>query len=123
MMRSVTCIIAHLRYGANMKPDEAIAALLALGQTTRLDAYRLLLEQGPSGLPVTEIGTRLGVNVSTLSRHLEQMERARLLKRRRRERQIFYAVNHDGMDELLRFLTENCCKADPLGCPNPLASQ
>jgi DNA-binding transcriptional ArsR family regulator len=116
-------MIAHLRYYANMESEDAIAALLALGQTTRLDAYRLLLEQGPSGLPVTEIGTRLGVNLSTLSRHLEQLERARLLRRWRRERQIFYAVNDEGMDQLLRFLTENCCKADPSACPQSLASQ
>lgn len=96
-----------------MESKEAITALLALGQRTRLDAFRLLLEQGPSGLPVTEIASRLGVNVSTLSRHLEQMERAHLLERRRRERQVLYTVDHEGMDELLRFLTENCCKADP----------
>lgn len=99
-----------------MKQHDAIDALLALGQDTRLTAFRLLIEEGPHGLNVGEIAVRLGVNLSTLSRHLAQMERAALLKSWRRERQVFYAINHRGTADLIRFLTEDCCKANPEIC-------
>lgn len=99
-----------------MKSKDAIAALLALGQTTRLDAYRLLIEQGSGGLPVTEISTRLGVNISTLSRHLGHLERTGLLHSWRLERQIIYAVDDSGIQNLIGFLTENCCRANPVTC-------
>ncbi len=99
-----------------MKSNEAIDAFLALGQDTRLNAFRLLMEEGPPGLPVGKIAERLEVNVSTLSRHLAQMERAALLKSWRSERQVFYAVDHQGTRSLIRFLTEDCCKANPDIC-------
>lgn len=99
-----------------MKSNEAIDSLLALGQETRLAAFRLLMEEGPPGLTVGEIATQLSVNVSTLSRHLAQMERADLLRSWRKERQVFYAVDHQGTGKLIRFLTEDCCKANPEIC-------
>lgn len=99
-----------------MNSNEAIDAMLALGQETRLAAFRLVMEEGPPGLCVGEIASRLGVNVSTLSRHLAQMERAALLKSWREERQVFYSVDHAGTGDLIRFLREDCCKANPDIC-------
>lgn len=109
-------MIAYLHYNANMDSEDAIAALLALGQSTRLDAYRLLLEQGSRGLRVTEISTRLGVNISTVSRHLAQLERTGLLQSRRVEREVIYVVHHQGIQHLMDFLTENCCRESPEEC-------
>lgn len=100
-----------------MQSNEAINALVALGQDTRLAAYRLLMEHEPAGLPAGDIAGLLGVNPSTLSRHLAQLERAKLLVSRRQERQIIYQVDHEGTGALLRFLTEDCCKH--LGCDTP----
>ncbi|MEO0408090.1 MAG: metalloregulator ArsR/SmtB family transcription factor [Cyanobacteria bacterium P01_A01_bin.135] len=94
-----------------MQSTEAIARLLALGQPTRLAAYRLLVEHEPVGLPVTEIAQGLGVNLSTLSRHLAQMERAGLLQSSRHDRQVFYRCSATGLEDLVTFLTENCCGA------------
>ena len=85
--------------------------MLALGQESRLAAYRLLVEHEPYGLPSGEIARRLGVNASTMSRHLAQLERARLLTSRREQRQIIYGIDHDGTERLMRFLQEDCCKA------------
>lgn len=99
-----------------MESKDAIAALLALGQKTRLDAYRLLIGQGSGGLPVTEISTRLGVNISTMSRHLGHLERTGMLQSWRSERQIIYAVEDTGIQNLMDFLTENCCRANPDAC-------
>lgn len=99
-----------------MQSNEAIDAMLALGQETRLAAFRLLIGEGRAGLCVGDLASRLEANVSTLSRHLAQMERARILKSWRKERQVFYAVDHAGTGDLIRFLTEDCCKANPDIC-------
>ncbi len=104
-------IIVYMRNSANMESKNAIAALLALGQETRLAAYRLLVEQEPHGLASGAIAQTLGVNASTMSRHLAQLERASLLRSWREQRQIMYAIDHEGTGQLLHFLTEDCCKA------------
>jgi ArsR family transcriptional regulator, arsenate/arsenite/antimonite-responsive transcriptional repressor len=96
-----------------MQSETIIEALLALAQETRLSAYRLLVRAGPSGLPAGEIASTLRVNPSTMSRHLAQLERANLLHSWRVQRQVFYAINWGGTSQLLKFLTEDCCKADP----------
>ena len=104
-----------------MRSHQAIEALLALGQETRLAAYRLLVENEPHGLPSGDIAAKLGANASTVSRHLAQLERAHLLRSWREQRQIMYAVNHEGTGDLLRFLTEDCCKVhheSPRPTPN-----
>jgi DNA-binding transcriptional ArsR family regulator len=102
-----------------MQSLEAIESLLALGQEARLAAYRLLVKHEPHGLPAGAIADRLGANPSTMSRHLAQLERARLLRSWREGRQIFYAIDHDGTGALLRFLTEDCCTAKPDAAPDP----
>ncbi|TVQ21370.1 MAG: ArsR family transcriptional regulator [Leptolyngbya sp. DLM2.Bin15] len=96
-----------------MQSQHVIEALLALAQETRLAVYRLLVHAGPHGLPAGDIAVALDTNPSTLSRHLAQLERAGLLRSWRVQRQIFYAVNWTGTGQLLAFLTEDCCKADP----------
>ncbi len=98
-------------YSTIMESNKAIEALLALGQESRLAAYRLLVEHEPYGLPSGEIARRLGVNASTMSRHLAQLERAGLLRSWRDQRQVMYAVDYDGTERLMRFLQEDCCKA------------
>ncbi len=98
-----------------MESKAAIEALVALGQETRLAAYRLLVEIGPEGLPAGEVAARVGANASTMSHHLAQLERAGLLRSTRRERYILYAVDWEGTNQLLGFLTEDCCKLQPEG--------
>ncbi|MEA5466942.1 helix-turn-helix transcriptional regulator [Leptothoe sp. PORK10 BA2] len=97
-----------------MQSETVIEGLLALAQETRLAAYRLLVRAGPFGLPAGEISETLSANPSTMSRHLAQLERANLIHSWRIQRQIFYAIDWNGTSELLQFLTEDCCKADPL---------
>lgn len=97
-----------------MKTEAAVAALAALAQATRLDVYRLLVQQGPSGLAAGEIAAQLQIAPATLSFHLKELARAALLKSRQQGRFIFYAADFAAMNELLAYLTENCCAAD---CP------
>lgn len=94
-------------------PD-AISALEALAQETRLSAFRLLVRQGLKGLNVGDIAERLDANPSTLSRHLAQMEAAGMISATRDGRQVIYRADFGGMRALVRFLLEDCCRGDAL---------
>ena len=100
----------------NMETKDAIEALSALAQDTRLAVFRHLMQQGPGGLPAGQIARALGASPSTLSFHLAQLERAGLLRSRRVQRQIFYAADYEGMRGLLAYLTEDCCQGRPEIC-------
>jgi ArsR family transcriptional regulator len=99
-----------------MKKSTAIAALGALAQETRLDIFRLLVEKGPAGLPAGEIGTRLGQPSPTMSFHLNQLRFAGMVTSRRESRSIIYSANFKAMNDLLAYLTENCCGGRPELC-------
>ncbi len=99
-----------------MELDRAVSAFAALAHETRLGILRLLVQQGPSGLPAGAVGERLGVIASTLSFHLKELERAGLLTSWRRQRQIYYAADFEGLRRLLTFLTEDCCDGRPEIC-------
>ena|SRR5690242_1492741 len=92
-----------------MKKSSAIAALGALAQATRLDIFRLLVQQGPKGLAAGEIGERLRLPSPTLSFHLSQLRFAGMVNSRRLSRSIVYSANFTAMNSLLAYLTENCC--------------
>lgn len=92
-----------------MDESRAVAALGALAQETRLALYRLLVAEGPEGLPAGIIAERLGVAPSSLSFHLQQLLHADLVTQRRAGRQLIYAAEYGTMTELLAYLTENCC--------------
>lgn len=102
-----------------MDKDAIIAALAALAQETRLDIYRMLVEQGPKGLAVGEIGERLGVAGATLNHHLSQLKQSGLVTCVREGRHLIHAANYEHMDLLIDFLTDNCCQGDDGTCgPN-----
>ena len=95
-----------------MKTRDAVRALAALAQDTRLAVYRLLVQQGPSGLAAGEIAAALAISPATLSFHLKEMSHAGLVMARQESRFIFYSADFSAMNELLAFMTENCCAAD-----------
>ena len=105
-----------------MEESDAVAALAALAQEHRLAVFRLLVREGPNGLPAGEIAERIGVPPSTLSHHLAHLERANLLRSWRVERRIFYAVDLEGTRRLLSFLTEDCCQGNPDLCGDLVAA-
>ena len=92
-----------------MDQKHAIAALGALAQETRLELFRLLVTCGPEGMPAGVIAERLGVIPSSLSFHLQQLVRADLITQRRLSRQLIYSAEYGTMNELMAYLTENCC--------------
>lgn len=99
-----------------MDEAQATQALAALAQPTRLAVFRLLVREGPEGLPAGAVAAEIGVQPATLSFHLAQLERAGLLVSRRRSRQILYAADFAAMRELVGFLLDDCCHGRPEIC-------
>ncbi|HEY0942074.1 MAG TPA: metalloregulator ArsR/SmtB family transcription factor [Steroidobacter sp.] len=92
-----------------MRSPEAVTALAALAHEHRLAVYRMLVEAGSEGLPAGEIATRLELAPSSLTFHLQSLQRAGLISQQRRSRQLIYAADFDTMNDLVGYLTENCC--------------
>jgi len=95
-----------------MEAITVVRALGALAQETRLGVFRLLVEQGPGGMAAGEIAEQLAIAPATLSFHLKELTQAGLVTARHEGRFIFYAANFTAMNDLLAYLTENCCVAD-----------
>jgi DNA-binding transcriptional ArsR family regulator len=100
-----------------MDETEAVTALDALAQPSRLAVFRRLVQKGPEGMPAGEIAQALGVPANTLSFHLAQLGYAGLVQSRRHGRSIIYAAGYARMQELLDFLTENCCQGSACAPP------
>jgi DNA-binding transcriptional ArsR family regulator len=92
-----------------MRGAKIVDALGALAHETRLEAYRLLVQRGPQGIPAGEIAERLKIAPSSLTFHLQHLLRAGLVTQRRLSRQIIYAAEFARMNALVAYLTENCC--------------
>jgi DNA-binding transcriptional ArsR family regulator len=99
-----------------MEINDATAALAALGQTTRLAVFRLLVEAGPDGRMVGEIAEALALPGATLSFHLKELSATGLIHGESRGRFICYRANFDAMSALIEFLTRNCCGGDAGRC-------
>ena len=95
-----------------MTPALAVDLLAALAQETRLGIFRMLVQAGPAGLAAGEIGAQLGIPANTLSFHLKTLTQAGLLLPRQEGRFIYYSASFPAMDELIAYLTDNCCQGD-----------
>jgi ArsR family transcriptional regulator len=99
-----------------MEKKDALSALAALGQETRLDIFRLLVRAGVDGIAAGEIAQQLGTVQNTTSAHLKQLENAGLVHARREGRSIRYLVEMTGFRDLLAYLMEDCCNGSPDLC-------
>lgn len=99
-----------------MKTAAVIDALAALAHEHRLAIYRLLVEQGPAGLAAGSIGERMGLVPSSLTFHLQSLQRAGLIRRERASRQLIYSADYTVMNDLVGYLTDKCCTASGAGC-------
>lgn len=99
-----------------MKATDVIESLGALAHAYRLAIYRLLVEQGPEGLHAGAIGERVGLAPSSLTFHLQALQRAGLITQNRVSRQLIYSADFTVMNKLVGYLTENCCVASTEAC-------
>jgi len=99
-----------------MEKTNVVMALAALAQDNRLDVFRLLVQAGPEGMPAGAVATALGLAPNTLTFHFDRLRTAGLVTVRREGRSMIYAARFDTMNELVGFLTENCCGGAPEKC-------
>lgn len=93
-----------------MEINSATQLLAALAQETRLAIFRLLVEAGEGGMNAGGIAAALGLAPATLSFHVAQLARAGLVVSRQESRFIYYSANFAAIDDLIAFLTDNCCQ-------------
>jgi len=104
-----------------MNEPQALDALGALSQETRLRIVRLLVRASPEGLAAGIIGEAVCASASTASFHLAHLERAGLIGSRRQARLIIYSANVAGLTDLIGFLMKDCCGGRPEVCGPVLA--
>lgn len=104
-----------------MESNTAIPALAALAQTTRLEAFRLLVGHEPDGMAAGDLAHRLAVPANTLSAHLTVLARAGLVNSERRGRSIIYRADITQVRVLLMFLLADCCGGQADRCAPMLA--
>lgn len=99
-----------------MDERQALVALGAMSQETRLRIVRLLVKAGSKGLAAGEIAETAGVSPSNISFHLKGLEHAGLVAARREARSIIYSAEYEALSGLIRFLMEDCCSGNPTIC-------
>jgi len=100
---------AYFDYSGNMKTNDAVKALGALAQESRLEIFRLLVRTGAAGIAAGDLSSHFEIPPATMSFHLKELSNAGLIASRRESRSIIYAANYSHMQELMNFLMENCC--------------
>ena len=99
-----------------MNIKDAVTALGALAQETRLQIFRLLVQAGADGVSVGKIAEHLGTEANgRLTFHLKELVNAGLASANQSGRYVFYSANYPEMNDLLAYLTEHCCAGTPCG--------
>ena len=93
-----------------METTDAVTALAALAQDNRLEIFRLLVQAGPDGMAAGQVAEKLDLAPNTLTFHFDRLRIAGLVTVRRDGRSMIYAARFATMNDLLSFLTQNCCQ-------------
>jgi ArsR family transcriptional regulator len=104
-----------------MESNEAIGALAALAQNTRLEAFRLLVRREPDGVPAGQLARLMKAPQNTMSAHLAVLSRAGLVSGERQSRSIIYRADLARLREVVLFLLNDCCGGHPEVCAPLLA--
>ena len=96
-----------------METKTVVTALAALAQDSRLAVFRALVQAGPAGLAAGKISELTGIAPSSLSFHLKELSHAGLASSQQAGRFVIYSAEFGTMNDLLAFLTENCCGGNP----------
>ena len=93
-----------------MQPNEVVLALGALAHPVRLEIFRALVVSGPAGLTPSVMQEGLRIPATTLSFHLKELAQAGLASAERASRHLVYRAAYGRMNEVLKYLTDNCCE-------------
>lgn len=104
-----------------MKETMIVRSLAALAQEARLRIFRALVVAGPRGLNPGDLAGELDVAPATLSFHLKELTNAGLITQERQGRYLVYRASFESMNELLAYLTENCCQGEACGISEAVA--
>lgn len=99
-----------------MDTSQALESFAALGQDTRLQAFRLLVQAGDKGMVAGDIAQALNTKQNTMSANLSILFQAGLVRNVREGRSIRYYADFNGLRGLLAFLMEDCCGGNPDQC-------
>lgn len=99
-----------------MESQDAIVALSALAQSTRLETFRLLVRHEPHGVAAGELARLLDVPQNTMSAHLTTLSQAGLITGERHSRSIIYRARPDRIRDVTLFLVRDCCGGNPDLC-------
>ncbi|MGJ8619936.1 MAG: ArsR/SmtB family transcription factor [Methylophilaceae bacterium] len=100
-----------------MNQESAVTQLSSIANEARLAIFRLLVQAGKNGLAAGAISDKLDIPNSTLSFHLKELSHAGLINANQQSRFIYYSANYETMNNLLAYLTENCCEGEQECCP------
>jgi ArsR family transcriptional regulator len=107
---------AYIHNSRYMESEDAILALAALAQSTRLDVFRLLVKREPKGLAAGDIAKALAVPQNTMSSHLAILSRAGLVSAQRFSRSIVYRADLTRFQAVVLFMLKDCCDGRPEIC-------
>lgn len=93
-----------------MEESDVVKALAALAQPVRLQVFRALVVAGPAGMTPGTMAEGLGISASALSFHLKELTNAGLVTQERASRNLIYRAAFGQMNDLLAYLTSNCCQ-------------
>lgn len=96
-----------------MQETEVIRALAALAQEVRLRVFRSLVVAGQEGLTPGQLAEQLGVAPNALLFHLKELSHAGLVSQERQGRHLIYRASFATMNQVLTYLTDNCCEGEP----------
>ena len=106
----------YIHKSGYMESEDAILALAALAQSTRLDVFRLLVKHEPDGLAAGDIAKALAVPQNTMSSHLSILSRAGLVSAQRFSRSIVYRADLARLQAVMLFVLRDCCDGRPEIC-------
>lgn len=102
-----------------MISKSVVKSLAALAHESRLHVFRTLVVAGPQGLTPGELAQTIPIPSATLSFHLKELSNAGLISNVRNGRNLHYSADFKHMNQLLEYLTENCCQGLPCSTQQP----
>lgn len=92
-----------------MDIEQVARCLSELGNTVRLQIFRLLVRAGDAGMSISDIRSAIGIPASTLGFHLRGLVDAGLVLQERQGREVRCRANYQRVRDTVAFVMEECC--------------